>query len=103
MVFLFRQGSFYSSIQGAEYDPALDVYRPQYAGPSRLPSYNSVDLSISKYLMMGGQASAVAFLGIGNLANFTNVRGYSYNFDYSQVTPTLFSQRTIYFGIVVSF
>jgi hypothetical protein len=101
-VFLFRQGSFYNSVMSVQYDPLLNVYQPLYAESSRLPSYNTIDLSLSKYVMLGVRASAVAFLGIGNLANFTNVRGYSYNFDYSQATPSLFSLRTFYFGMVIS-
>ncbi len=101
-VFLFRQGSYYIPVSGATLDSSLNVYAPTYGAPERLPNYDIIDLSVSKALLLG-QSSAVVFAGIGNSLNFTNVRGYSYNSDYSQATPDLFSLRTVYVGAVVNF
>ncbi len=101
-VFLFRQGSYYVPVAGATLDPSLSVYAPTYGAPERLPNYDIIDLSLSKVLLIG-ESSAVVFAGIGNMLNFTNVRGYSYNSDYSQATPDLFSLRTIYVGGILNF
>lgn len=101
-VFLFRQGSYYVPVASATYDPAMDVFVPAYGPPLRLPAYNIVDLSLSKVLPIG-ESSAVVFAGIGNILNFRNVRGYSYNKDYSATTDDLFSLRTVYVGFIINF
>ncbi|MEZ4944277.1 MAG: carboxypeptidase-like regulatory domain-containing protein [Cyclobacteriaceae bacterium] len=102
-VFLFREGSYYKPVISALLDESLNVYQPTFGRPSRLPNYNSIDLSISKLLLIKKKYSSVAFIGLGNLIDFTNVRDYSYNFDYSNPTANLFSRRTVYFGLVVNF
>jgi len=101
-VFLFREGSYYVPVSSAVLDPTLGVYNPSYGAPSRLPNYDIIDLSISKAMLLGN-SSLIAFAGIGNILNFTNVSGYSYNFDYSVATPDLFSLRTVYVGGVLNF
>lgn len=102
-VFLFRQGSYYTPVVSAMLDQNLNVYEPSFGNPSRLPSYNSIDLSISKLLLIQKKYAAVAFVGLGNFFDFENVRDYYYNFDYTNRERNLFSKRTIYFGLVVNF
>ena len=53
--------------------------------------------------MLNAQTTAVAFFNVGNLVNFRNVRGYEYNADYTKRNEQLFSQRVVYFGIMLSF
>ena len=101
-VFLFRQGSFYQPVSGTTYDASLDVYAPTYGQNKRLPDYNLIDVSISKIFLIK-ECTAIAFCGLGNIIDFKNVRGYSYNFDYSKKKEQLFSQRTIFFGLVLNF
>jgi hypothetical protein len=102
-VFLFRQGSFYNPVTETSFDSTLNVYNPTYGDQQRLPSYNLIDVSISKIFLIRKKFSTIAFAALGNSVNFLNVRGYSYNFDYSQKKEELFSQRTIFFGIVTNF
>lgn len=101
-VFLFREGSYFVPVTSAAFDSALGVFAPQYGNPQRLPSYSMADLSISKIFVIG-ENSGIAFAGINNLFDFSNVRGYSYNFDYSHAEEDLFSLRTIYLGFVYNF
>ncbi len=102
-VFLFREGSYYNPVSSASLNSNLNVYEPNYGQPNRLPAYNSLDLSLSKLMLLQKRYSSVAFLSLSNIINFKNVRDYSYNFDYSQRNQNLFSKRTIYFGLVINF
>jgi hypothetical protein len=103
LVFLFREGSFYTPVMMANFNSAVGAYEPVYGKQERLPNYSLLDFSLSKLFAIGKNGSAVAFCGLSNIPNFNNVRDYSYNFDYSIKTPDLFSLRTIYFGVVVNF
>ena len=103
VVLLLREGSFYLPVANANFNSSLGVYEPVYDRQARLPNYNLLDFSISKLFAFGKDASAVAFCGLSNIPNFQNVRGYSYNFDYTVKVPELFSLQTIYFGMVLNF
>jgi hypothetical protein len=102
-VFLFREGSFYLPVVGANFNSSVGAYEPIYDRQTRLPNYSLLDFSFSKLFAVGKGASAVAFCGLSNMPNFKNVRDYTYNFDYTLKTAEYFSLRTIYFGLVVSF
>ncbi len=101
-VFLFREGSYFVPVTSASFDSSLSVFAPQYGNPQRLPSYSIIDWSVSKILVLG-ERSGIAFVGISNLFDVPNVRGYSYNFDYTQAEKDLFSLRTIYLGFIYNF
>ena len=104
LVFLFRQGNFYNTLDHVVYREPPGVYEPFYAEvPTRLPAYNMIDFSASKIFMLTKKATAIAFLSIGNLPGFSNVRTYSYNFDYSTRSETLFSKRILFVGLVVNY
>lgn len=103
-VFLFRQGSYYYLVQGANYNDWLNVYEPIYhKKPVRLPGYNSIELSLSKIFTPTEKIYCIAFLSAHNIFDFKNVRSYTYNFDYTIQKEYLFSQRTIYFGLIINF
>lgn len=101
-VFLFREGSYSIPVVSAAYDPALGVYAPTYGAPTRLPAYRIIDLSVSKIFPVG-KSSAIGFVSLANVFDFQNVRGYAYNFDYTQTENQLFSLRTLYLGFVYNF
>jgi hypothetical protein len=103
IAFLFRQGSFYIPVDGSFYNTMVGAYEPVYGNQKRLPNYSLIDVSVSKLFMVGREGSAVAFAGLGNVPNIQNVRGYTYNSDYSQKQEELFSLRIIYFGVVINF
>jgi hypothetical protein len=103
-VFLFRQGSYFYPVTEATFIPFLNAFEPTYAdNPKRLPGYNTIDVSISRIFPLTEKLTAVAFASGGNIGNFKNVRTYSYNFDYTTRKEYLFSQRTLYFGMIINF
>jgi hypothetical protein len=102
-VFLFRQGSYFPIITQATYSDSLDVFVPLYTKTVRLPSYNTIDLSISKIFLLTEKSTAISFISAGNIFDFKNVRGYTYNVDYTIRKQNLFSMRTVYFGIIINF
>lgn len=102
-VFLFRQGSFYTPVTSAAFHPATGTYQPVYGDVERLSSYRTIDLSVSKLMIWGENANAIAFCGINNVPDWKNTRGYFYNADYTTKSANLFSLRTIYFGYLVNF
>lgn len=103
-IFLHRQGTYYAPVTGRSWDNDLRVYAPQYAPADqslRLPDYNTIDLNLARVWPLSEKLSAVAFGSMNNLLNHRNVRTVNHNRDYSAEFYELFSQRTIYFGVVV--
>lgn len=104
MVFLMREGSYYSSVDGTIFHEDIGVHEPVYArSPSRLPAYNTIDFSASRIFMLNSRTTAIAFVNIANVADFRNVQSYTYNIDYTTRTEQLFSRRVVYFGMVFTF
>lgn len=103
-IFLVRQGSYYQPVSSTIFRDDLQVYEPVYSiDAERLPQYKTVDLSISKIFPFTKKSTAVAFLSSGNIFDLKNIRTYVYNSDYTVQKEYLFSQRTVYFGIIVNF
>jgi CarboxypepD_reg-like domain/TonB-dependent Receptor Plug Domain len=105
-IVLYRQGSFYNPVVATSFDNQLGVYIPTYAdnsGQVRLPYYGNIYCTVSKLYTIADKYSAVAFAGLSNVLNRQNVRGYLYNFDYSNANEDLLSGRTLYFGTVINF
>lgn len=105
-ILLYRQGTFYNPVISARFDNTLQVYEPTFAGnggQERLPYYGNISCNMSKLYTIAGKYSAVAFVGLSNVIDRKNVRGYTYNFDYTEKNADLLSGRTIYFGTMISF
>lgn len=105
-IILYRQGTFYNPVIETRFDNTLQVYVPTFAGNSgqmRLPYYSNISCNLSKLMAIGRRYSAVAFAGLNNVIGRQNVRGYLYNFDYSEKTKDLLSGRTLFFGTMISF
>ena len=103
LVYLFREGSHYTPVESSFYNNDVAAYEPVYSTTaSRLPTYNTIDINVSKIFLFSNR-TAVAFLSAGNIFNFKNVRDYNYNEDYSSKSSELFSQRVIYFGLIINF
>ena len=103
-IFLHRQGTYYAPVTDRNWDSDLQVYAPQYAPADqslRLPDYNTVDINLARVWPLSEELSMVAFGSVNNLLNKRNVRTVNYNRDYSTEFYELFSQRTVYFGVVV--
>lgn len=103
VIFLWRQGSYYNPVISARRHESFNAYVPTYGTAQRLPPYFLLDVSVSKLFAIGDDYTAVAFAGIANVPNTRNVRGYVYNFNYTQRFEELFSQRSLYFGVSVNF
>jgi hypothetical protein len=103
LVYLFREGSYYTPIESSFFNNDVGAYEPVYSTTaSRLPEYGTLDVNVSKIFLLGNH-TAIAFLSAGNIFNFKNVRDYSYNENYSSRSKELFSQRVIYFGLIINF
>jgi len=104
--FLLRQGTFYQPVTGANFRNNLNAFEPITADAQnsiRYPRYNLIDLSVSRIIPVNEDLTIIAFATLGNVFDFKNVRGFDYNFDYSQRDESLFSRRLVYFGAVFNF
>lgn len=105
-ILLYRQGTFYNPVIDTRFDDQLGVYVPTYStnvGQERLPYYGNISCNLSKLYTISGKYSAVAFAGLSNVIDRKNVRGYLYNFDYTERQNDLLSGRTLFFGTMISF
>lgn len=104
--FSFRQGNYYQPFISASFDQNLDVYRPEYSSVTdqeRLPDYGIIDISLSRMIPFSENLNIICFGSVNNILNKENIRSYRYNFDYTEKSSSLFSQRTVYFGAVINF
>lgn len=100
---LTRQGTNFTRVISADFDDELSVYEPTSFTSRRFDNYFNLSTSISKVYTIGDSTSLVAFFSIANITDHRNVREHIYSFDYSRSTPSFFSRRTAYFGVMVSF
>ncbi|MAE87681.1 MAG: hypothetical protein CMB80_33415 [Flammeovirgaceae bacterium] len=101
---IFREGLGYFSVINAQNDSELGVFYPIYSDHlSQYHDYFIINLSISKLIPISEDLTMVAFGSINNLTDHENVRGYRYNFDYTNSTAQYFSRRMIYAGIQINF
>lgn len=104
--FSFRQGNYYQPLVSTSFDANLEVYRPDYSpltDQTRLPDYGIVDVSISRMIPVNENLNIICFGSVNNILNKENIRTYRYNYDYTERSSSLFSQRTLYFGAVINF
>ncbi len=104
LVYLQRQGAYFLPVIGSQLDNNTNTYQPFYAASAegeRLPTYRLVDLSVSK-LMSVGEGALIVFLSANNIFDFKNVRGISYESDYSTSYENYFNRRSVFFGGVYS-
>lgn len=105
-ILLYRQGTFYNPVIETRFNDQLGVYVPTFAGSEqqeRLPYYGNISCNMSKLYTIADRFPAVAFMGLSNVINRKNVRGYMYSFDYTEKTEDLLSGRTLFFGTMITF
>ncbi|MEQ8627585.1 carboxypeptidase-like regulatory domain-containing protein [Ekhidna sp.] len=103
-ILVAREGSSYSPISSAVYRDNLNAFEPVYSNTSlRLPHYANIGLSVSKIFAVSEDLNLIAFASLNNVVDRPNIRGFSYNFDYSERNRNLFSRRTGYLGVVINF
>ncbi len=103
-VMRWRQGRYYLPFQSAVYDGRSQTFLPTYSDisqGSRLPDYRGFDLGLSKIIPMSFGA-LVAFANANNVFDFKNVRGYTYNFDYSDRLTDYYNRRVFFAGVMLS-
>ncbi len=103
-ILVAREGLLFSPVEGANFDPELNVFEPIYSNQNlRLPGYSSIGISVTKMLPISEKVNIIAFASVNNVLDSRNLRTYSYNFDYTIPSESLYSRRTSYFGAVISF
>ena len=102
---LFRPGTWDTNVIEATFFPELNAFEPTYSSPenrNRLNAYNIIDFNLSKLQNINTRLGAVFFISMSNAFNFSNQRGFIYDFDYQSRTPSYFSRRTWYFGVALN-
>jgi TonB family protein len=87
--FRFVSGNPYTPVTGSVFDAATDVYVATY-GPvssARLANFWALDLRIDKQWVFEAWKLGL-YLDVQNVTNRTNQEGWTYNYDYSQRSPT---------------
>jgi len=105
LIYLNRQGQYFQGLERAEYHGLTETWKPYYASRTetgRLADYRLLDLSISKTFLLG-EGSCILFVSANNVFNRKNIRGYSYNFNYTEKIAELFNRRVVFIGGVWSF
>lgn len=103
-ILVAREGTMLTEVSTASYNNVLDVFEPSYAtDASRLAAYSNVGLSVNKIFTISEKMNLIVFASLNNVFDRANIRGYSYNFDYSDRDVSLYSQRTGYLGAVFNF
>ncbi|MGH7470081.1 MAG: TonB-dependent receptor domain-containing protein, partial [Longimicrobiales bacterium] len=99
-------GRPFTPITSARFDSARAVWEPAYGAPNseRLPSFQRVDVSMSRLIPLPGQRLLVVFVAANNLFDRINVHDYRYDATYQARTPVRSQfKRSIYFGASVTF
>lgn len=94
-------GRPFTPVTSAHFDPAQDLYIPQYgaAMSERLPDFRRIDLSFSQYTAFRPGWSGVFYVSLSNALDRENVYAYRYSRDYSERIPvrSIFN-RAVYVG-----
>ncbi|MEM9327370.1 MAG: TonB-dependent receptor plug domain-containing protein [Bacteroidota bacterium] len=100
---LARQGVNYRPIDGADWNPTLQVFEPPASTrQDRLPAYKNIDLSLSYLCGLTERTAAVFFANVSNIFDWQNARGPVYAEDYSFDDYSRFARRIFYFGVVIN-
>lgn len=103
---LWRSGTYFRPLTDIRFDTNLELYAPEFAprhAQERLPFYQTLNLNASRLFPLGEEMLLIAFAGLTNALDRQNVAAYSYNPDYSERRPQLFSRRTFFVGLELRF
>ncbi|MCK4661394.1 MAG: TonB-dependent receptor [Bacteroidales bacterium] len=106
LVFVYRQGNYYSPLFDSYYINNLNTYKPEYQSLDnsvRMPDYKKLDISLTKILLISDKRNIIMFFSISNIFNTKNIEHINYNSDYTQAFNEYYSKRTVYFGAVFNF
>lgn len=105
-IYIYRQGCYYKPVTGSSYIDTYNLYSPEYSSweeAERLPDYQKLDISVSKYWVVNKKLTLIVYGNISNVFNTNNVMTKNYNFDYSKSFNELYSKQTYYFGFSLMF
>jgi hypothetical protein len=97
----YATGRPFTPILGAQPDRRGNVWVPAYGPPmsERLPSFQRVDVSLSRMIPLPSPRLLVLFAAVNNILDRKNIYDYRYNEDYSERTPVRSQfERSVYFG-----
>ncbi len=109
--FSFSTGRAYTDVVGRQFDSNSNQYLPiwgAYQG-ARLPVYSRLDVWVEflepGYPFKWWFKEGKTYFGVANVLNYKNIKGYSWNNDYSEKTPvTDFNSGTLLiFGTQIKF
>jgi vitamin B12 transporter len=97
----YATGKPFTPVTAATFDARRHTWHPQYGPPfsERLPSFQRLDLSLSRVKRLSPRTLLVYFASINNVFDRSNIYQYAYNTDYTQRTAvrSLFN-RSFYIG-----
>jgi hypothetical protein len=102
---LLRSGLSTKIYQDARFRNGLQVFEPLVESNQQIqmPGYNSLNLNVSRMLVVRDSWLAILFANVNNLTNRDNPRSIRYSEDYSDFSYNLLGKRAIYFGVSVQF
>ena len=102
--YVTRPGTFFTPIEGAQWNPELGINEPVFGNTintERLNHYHNVGLTYSYLTLLGGK-STVIYANLNNIFNIKNQQNPIYNPDYTIQGFNYFQQITFYTGLVIS-
>lgn len=104
--FITRPGLYYTPIIGAQKVEGISAgYKPIYGGlnAGQLDNYSRINISLNK-LIAWNDVLIVPFLTVSNILNTINEQNPIYSNDYETIVGyEHYKERTVYFGVQVSF
>jgi hypothetical protein len=100
-----RPGLRYTGIEGANFIPEADAYRPVYSTESnalRLGDYRRISFGYSRSFQLSSSLNFLGFVNVANLENRSNDQTIFFNNDYSQADRNHFPGTSLYFGGMLS-
>ena len=89
----------YRYATGRPYTPAADAHNS-----ARLPTYERIDMALSKLHSFGDGNLTVFFVSVSNIFDEENIQGYIYAPDFSERTTVKnYFDRSFYFGVSTTF
>ncbi|MEM9929843.1 MAG: hypothetical protein AAF840_08500 [Bacteroidota bacterium] len=97
----WRKGTYFLPVIGQTPISGTEGWqRPIFAAADqgeRYPNYRRVDLSASKFFLIG-EGKLILYLSINNLLNTENIRNYNYDATYTERSNAVFSRRIVFVG-----
>ncbi|BDD12305.1 hypothetical protein FUAX_47370 (plasmid) [Fulvitalea axinellae] len=101
----YRQGSYYTMIDGASFDPEKGGYIPSFSSEingEQFGDYQTLNISANKLIPIGKQ-TIIVYITASNILDNKNEWEWRYTENYSDKSPAHYQRRTLYLGVVFKF